>query len=204
MGLGYSHAFRCWNATLKSNEKPILVSVPFRTKSLRYRLTLDNIWIASVDDGPEGIFSGYELYGIGWCRAFDRSGKQITPFDVRYTDQYGRFWEIFPKNYIKTDISTRPYLIGKAITFDFPLQPNELPDDMMRNTKIELTIELKDYDTASSSDILGKERVTIPLNEASIPAYTGNIAPSNKQGFGYLHITHGKGHIVVTYHVERL
>lgn len=197
-----------WNATRLSSDKPILLWGANRTTSLRYRLTLDNIWVASVDDGPEGIFAGYELFGIGWCRAYNSAGAQIQPMDVSYSDKYGRFWEVLPKNYIKTDISTRPYLINQAITFDFPIQTRgsyeQTLDQLLSNSKLELTIELKDYDTASSTDLLGKERVVIPLKEALVPKYTGNAAPARNQGFGFLHITHGKGHLIVTYHIERV
>ena len=175
-----------------------------KEKEIRYRLTLDKIYVNSVDDGPEGIFSGYELFGIGWCRAYDSNGKQLQPFDVTYADPYGRFWEIKPNNYIKTDMgSGAKYTIGKQITFDFPLHNLNNMEEFLRKSKIELTVELKDYDSTSSSDILGSERVVIPLNEASIPKYTAlENPPSNQKGV--VNIKHGKGHLMVTFYIEKL
>lgn len=175
-----------------------------KSQEMRYRLTLDKIYVNSVDDGPEGIFSGYELFGISWCRAYDSKGLQIQPFDVRYSDKYGRFWEVFAKDYIKTDMRYgAQYEIGKQITFDFPIDSKTSLEEVLKKSKIELTVELKDYDTASSSDILGKERVVIPLNEANIPKYTGNHFPSPNQK-GIVNIKHGKGHLLVSYYIEKL
>ena len=34
------------------------------TKDLRYRLTLDRIYIEGVEDGPEGIFSGWDIFKV--------------------------------------------------------------------------------------------------------------------------------------------
>lgn len=195
-----------WNGTktLKTNAESS--STPSNTAETeqRYRLTLDKIYVQSVDDGPEGIFAGYELFGIGWCRAYDATGKQLQPFDVTYADQYGRFWEIKPQNYIKTDMKIgAQYEIGKSITFDFPVQNPSNMNEFLKKSKIELTVELKDYDTASSSDILGKERIVIPLNEASIPRHTSSSMPSSQQK-GVIHIKHGKGHLMVTFYIQKL
>ncbi|GAB2488418.1 hypothetical protein [Algoriphagus taiwanensis] len=165
----------------------------------RYRLKLLDIEVHSVDDGPEGIYAGYELFGIAWCRAFDASGKQVNPFDVTYSDRYGRFWEILPKNYIKTDMKVGvSYPIGKQITFDMPFPASSAEATTLRNSKIVLTVELKDYDTISSSDILGKETITIPLNEVSKYVQGGN------PGKGKLTFTHGSGKLTVTFQLEIL
>ena len=173
-------------------------------KELRYRLTLDRIYILSVDDGVEGIFAGYELFGIAWCRAYDSNGKQIQPFDVTYSDQYGRFWEVKPQDYIKTDLSSgSQYEIGKQITFDFSANNISNWNDFLKKSKIELTVELKDYDSASATDILGKERVVIPLSEATIPKRTQNYVPKSDSK-GVINIKHGKGHIMVTYYIEKI
>ena len=197
-----------WNGTktLKTNAQTQNSTTASTTskKEIRYRLTLDKIYVNSVDDGPEGIFAGYELFGIGWCRAYDSNGKQIQSFDVTYADQYGRFWEIKPKDYIKTDMRYgAQYEIGKQITFDFPVHNTNNMDEFLRKSKIELTIELKDYDTATASDILGKERVVIPLNEANIPKYSSTQFPSSNQK-GVVNIKHGKGHLLVTFFIEKL
>lgn len=171
-------------------------------KEIRYRLTLDKIYVLSVDDGVEGIFAGYELFGIAWCRAYDSNGKQIKPFDVTYSDQFGRFWEIKPQDYIKTDLSSgSQYEIGKQITFDFPMGNNS--DEILKKSKIELTVELKDYDSTSSVDILGKERIIIPLNEANISKRTKKYIPTSDSK-GVINIKHGKGHIMVTYFIDKL
>ncbi|BCY28958.1 hypothetical protein KK2020170_18260 [Flavobacterium okayamense] len=174
-------------------------------KELRYRLTLDRIYILSVEDGPEGIFSGYELYGIAWCRAYDSNGKQIKPFDVTYSDQYGRFWEIKAKDYIRTDLKVgAQYEINKKITFDIPIDGSKDIQEVLKKSKIELTVELKDYDSASSNDILGKERVTLPLNEALISKLGNNKLPQPTQK-GVINIKHGtRGHIMVTFYIEKI
>lgn len=195
-----------WDGTkvLKTNDCSSRTNSNSNAKDFRYRLTLDKIYIKSVDDGPEGIFAGYELFGIAWCRAYDSNGKQIKPFDVTYADQYGRFWEIKPKDYIKTDLSIgSQYEIGKQITFDFPINNINSIDDILKKSKIELTVELKDYDSASSVDVLGKERVVIPLNEATIPKRTQNYIPTSTSK-GVINIKHGNGHIMVTYHIEKI
>ena len=191
--------------TMTSQGLGAATSITTKTeKELRYRLTLDRIYILSVDDGIEGIFAGYELFGIAWCRAYDSNGKQIQPFDVTYADQYGRFWEIKPQDYIKTDLSSgSQYEIGKQITFDFPTSNSSNVNDFMKKSKIELTVELKDYDSASSVDILGKERVVISLDEASIPKKAQNYIPKSDSK-GVINIKHGKGHIMVTYHIEKI
>lgn len=175
------------------------------TKDLRYRLTLDRIYIVGVEDGPEGIFSGYELYGIAWCRAYDSNGKQIKPFDVTYSDQYGRFWEIKAKDYIRTDLKVgAQYEINKKITFDFPVDGSKDIQEVLKKSKIELTVELKDYDSTSSNDILGKERVTLPLNEALISKLGNNKLPQPTQK-GVINIKHGtRGHIMVTFYIEKI
>lgn len=198
-----------WSGTkkLKTNDCEARLTATKDTKDvpkeLRYRLTLDRIYVISVDDGTEGVFAGYELFGIAWCRAYDENGKQIKPFDVTYSDRYGRFWEILPQNYVKAD-ELNSYKIGKQITFDFPVKnPNEI-DRLLKKSKIELTVELKDYDTTTSSDILGKERVTVPLNEAIKKKYSKLALPSDDYGKGVIHIKHGKGHLMVTYYIEKV
>ncbi|MGV7105058.1 hypothetical protein [Flavobacterium sp. U410] len=175
------------------------------SKDLRYRLTLDRIYIEGVEDGPEGIFSGYELYGIAWCRAYDSNGKQIKPFDVTYSDPYGRFWEIKSKDYIRTDLKVgAQYEIDKKITFDIPLDGSKDIQEVLKKSKIELTVELKDYDSTSSNDILGKERIMIPLNEAPIQKMPYNNSPKTTDK-GVINIKHGtRGHIMVTFYIEKI
>lgn len=196
-----------WNGTkkLKTNLATESTSSTAPTKEVRYRLTLDKIYVKSVDDGPEGIYAGYELFGIAWCRAYDYTGKQIQPFDVTYADQYGRFWEIKPNNYIKLGQYIETYTINKKITFDFPVQNSNSAASDLKKSKIELTVELKDYDTASSSDILGKERIVIPLNEATISKRNDNqIVALNGTEKGVVSIKHGKGHLLVTFYIEKI
>jgi hypothetical protein len=169
------------------------------TASVRYRMKLLDIEVQSVDDGPEGIYAGYELFGIAWCRAFDYQGKQVNPFDVTYLDRYGRFWEIKPNNYIKTDLKAGvSHSIDKQITFDIPFPANVPKSSILKDTKLVLTVELKDYDTVSSIDILGKETITIPLNEAIKYIQGGN------PGIGKLNFSHGSGRLTVSYQIEIL
>lgn len=175
-----------------------------KTTKLRYRLTLDRIYAPSIDDlGPTNRPS-YELYGIAWCRAYDYNGKQIQPFDVTYADKYGRFWEIKPKDRVR--IYWRygtAYTINKSITFDFPVDNKKDINEVLKYSKIELTVELKDYDKLSKNDILGKERVTIPLNEATITKRKDNQLPETTDK-GVVNIKHGRGHLMVTFYIEKL
>lgn len=189
------------NATIRqavtSTTQSPTTTVPATTR--RYRVKLLEIEVLSVDDGPEGIFSGYELFGIAWCRAFDHAGNQIKPFDVNYMDQYGRFWEIKPQDYIRTDMSVGvKYAIDKVITFDFPFPGNQSSANVLKNSKIALTVELKDYDTFTKHDILGKHTVTIPLDEA------GKFAAGGNPGLGKITFRHGSGHLTVSYQIELL
>lgn len=195
-------------AKLSSNSQEFIQVKSLSTsnsKDLRYRLTLDRIYIEGVEDGPEGIFSGYELYGIAWCRAYDSYGKQIKPFDVTYSDPYGRFWEIKAKDYIRTDLKVgAQYEIDKKITFDIPVDGSKDIQEVLKKSKIELTIELKDYDSTSSNDILGKERIVIPLNEAPIEKMPYNNSPKTTDK-GVINIKHGtRGHIMITFYIEKL
>jgi hypothetical protein len=184
------------------------VSTTTSTKKIRYRLTLDKIYASIVDDGPGD--DTYELFGIAWCRAYDNDGKQLTPFDVTYSDNYGRFWEIPAKDYV--NLGQRQYNelyeIKKQITFDFPVNnPNNI-EEVLKNSKIELTVELKDVDNLSSYDILGKERVTIPLNEANIKRIpNANFKNHLKNDWtkGVFTVKHGSGGIIyVFYYIEKI
>lgn len=177
-------------------------------KTARYRLTLDKIYAQFVDDGIGD--ETYELFGIGWCRAYDSEGKQIKPFDVTYSDRYGRFWEILPKDYINLGQLhyNNTYNINKKITFDFPINNSNNIEEILKKSKIELTVELKDLDNLSSHDILGKERVVIPLNEANIERIPGaNMKEHliNDQPKGVFTVRHGRsGIIYVFYYIEKL
>jgi hypothetical protein len=96
------------------------------------------------------------------------------------------------------------YDIYKQITFDFPVDSSKDLSEVLRKSKIELTVELKDYDTASSNDNLGKERVVVSLNEANIPKYTSTGFPDGKEK-GFINIKHGtKGHLLVSFYIEKL
>lgn len=174
-----------------------------KPKELRYRLILDKVYQLSVDDPEGGLYSGYELFGIAWCRAYDYTGKQIQPFDVTYSDKYGRFWEIKPENHIKTSDVFDDYTINKKITFDFPVNPNQTLNETLRKSKIQLTVELKDYDKINSNDILGKETIIISLDEAGIKKTAEGVLP-NPNDKGIINIKHGKGHIMVAYYIEQL
>ena len=167
--------------------------------TIRYRVKLLDIEVQAVDDGPEGIYAGYELFGIAWCRAFDYQENQVNPFDVTYLDRYGRFWEIKPNNYIKTNLKAGvSHPINKQITFDIPFPSNVPKSNILRDSKLVLTVELKDYDSVSSVDILGKETITIPLNEAI--KYSQGGTP----GIGKLNFSHGSGRLTVSYQIEIL
>ncbi|WP_268036554.1 hypothetical protein [Algoriphagus sp. PAP.12] len=174
------------------------------TQNIQYRLTLDKIIVRSSEDGISRTFSGYELFGIAWCRAYDLNGKQLSPLDVRYTDSYGRFWEIKPQNHLSDMRLGDHFTIGKSITFEFPVGSGNSLGTILSKSTFELTVELKDYDRTSSNDILGKERITFTIDEGNFSPLTDSRLPA-PTGPGILNIRHGKkGQIQVTYYLERI